>query len=234
MSQSKPIFSKFLSQISRDMIRKLQHIFGYDKSIPMMYFKDIDLINEVIDTIKPKRCLEWGSGLSTAYFPKRLEAPYEWVAIEHFEPWYKKVDKLNKDPKVKLHFVPPNKEEPFSDEHNDGTYEDFKDYVEKPDGKFDYIFVDGRARCACINRAYDLLNDDGVVLLHDANREYYHGCFGKYKYNFFLEDKRKRGVAGIWIATKNRDIKDIIDIEEHKDIWALHEKLHFMMKGKRK
>ncbi|MEP2771883.1 MAG: hypothetical protein ABJH05_07025 [Fulvivirga sp.] len=230
---SKGNFGIFLSQISRDMWRKLQHIFGYDKSIPMMYFKDIDLINEIIDKVQPKRCLEWGSGLSTIYFPKRLSEPYEWVAVEHFEPWYKKVNERNNDPNVKLHFVPPNNEK-YTDEHNDGSYEDFKDYVEKPEGKFDYIFVDGRARCACINKAHDLLNEDGVLLLHDANREYYHDCFGKYTHNFFLEDKRKKGVAGIWIATKGRGIDKLIDTEKHRGIWELHEKLHYLIKGKRK
>lgn len=225
-------FNIFLSQISRDMWRKLQHIFGYDKPIPMMYFKDIDLINQIIDKVKPSRCLEWGSGLSTIYFPKRLESPYEWVAVEHFEAWFKKVDKLNNDPQVKLHFVPPNNEN-YTDEHNDGSYEDFKDYVEKPEGKFDYIFVDGRARCACIKKSYSLLNENGVLLLHDANRRYYHDCFGQYKYNYFLEDKRKTGVAGIWIATKNIPIEKLVNIEKHEAVWKLHEKLHFMMKGKR-
>ena len=38
---------------------------------------------------------------------------------------------------------------------------------------YDFIFVDGRARCDCLTVAYLLVKPDGVVMLHDAERQNY-------------------------------------------------------------
>jgi hypothetical protein len=55
----------------------------------------------------------------------------------------------------------------------DGTVEQLPDFIDAPlEGKFDLVFVDGRARVSCIKRTfYDrLLKDGGYLFVHDAYR----------------------------------------------------------------
>lgn len=55
----------------------------------------------------------------------------------------------------------------------EGSIEQLPDFIEMPlEGKFDAVFVDGRARVSCIKRAfYDkLLKEGGYLFVHDAYR----------------------------------------------------------------
>lgn len=55
----------------------------------------------------------------------------------------------------------------------DGPIKQLADYVSVPlTGKFDIIFIDGRARVSCVKRVYhdQLLNKDGYLFVHDAFR----------------------------------------------------------------
>ncbi len=53
---------------------------------------------------------------------------------------------------------------------HDGTYEDYRNYVNAPMGlgmKYDLIFIDGRARPHCAKVAVGLLKPGGFILIHD-------------------------------------------------------------------
>lgn len=102
---------------------------------------------------------------------------------------------------------------PFADKYNKGSYREMKDYIEYPKrfGKFDFILIDGRARRECVIKAHDIINDNGVVVLHDAGREYCHDGFALYKYqNIFLDDAVEE--KGLWIGSKALDISSILDV----------------------
>lgn len=49
----------------------------------MMRYREIDLISEVIERLNPAMVLEWGSGYSTLYFPKKLSKEAKWLSVEH-------------------------------------------------------------------------------------------------------------------------------------------------------
>lgn len=115
------------------------------------------------------RVLEFGSGSSTASISERVK---EVVSIEHNKQWYEKVkETIGKN--VNLVYVAQNREPLPS--YDDGTYEDFKDYILSPlkiaaKEKFDLVFVDGRARVECCRYAANYyLKEDGVIILHDYN-----------------------------------------------------------------
>lgn len=199
----KDYFSLFLIRILKRQIIK-----------PWMRSWEIEVIEKILVNIKPKKSLEWGAGYSTLYFSKFLEDEAKWISIEHQYEWYLKVkDLANKKGirNVEIYYVGPNRS-PWSGPWNDGSYDDFKDYVEFPSrfGKFDFILIDGRARRACMHKAYDLIDDNGVVVLHDANRERYHEAFDLYKYQILFTDHRKME-GGIWIGSKKLPIENVIE-----------------------
>ena len=50
---------------------------------PMMSEKEIEIIDRLIEERQPKYCLEWGSGNSTVYFPKKHKCIKSWLSVEH-------------------------------------------------------------------------------------------------------------------------------------------------------
>ncbi len=129
------------------------------------------------------RVLEWGTGYSTIYYSKFLtknNRKFTWWSVDNNEKWYLRILKLSKDINVGilLFLFNPNKEE----------------YIHAPEGllKFDIIIIDGRYRKKCLVVARKCLKEDGVIILHDANREYYgpitDGKFTKTGHWFYKQD----------------------------------------------
>ena len=188
---------------------------------PWMKYREIEIIEEILKKLKPKRCLEWGAGYSTIYFPRFLDSDAKWVSIEHEKDWFERIKSLNKDSRVEIYLIQPNKY-PWSDEYGDGDYSDLKDYIEYPSkfGKFDFILIDGRARRYCLIKAYKLLSNKGVVVLHDANRAYYHEPFKLFNHSLLFTDYRE-GWGGIWIGSKKLKLENVIDVEKHAKFWKI-------------
>lgn len=123
------------------------------------------------------RCLEWGSGGSTVELLTRPGVT-EVVSVEHDHTWWEVMSQI-KDTRLQLHHVPSNV--PGLDEGPGTPWAEqaeldasvLADYVVCPQGLFDFILVDGRARCFCLLRGRELLAPGGVMVLHDAQREAY-------------------------------------------------------------
>ena len=62
---------------------------------------------------------------------------------------------------------------------------------------FDVILVDGRKRRRCLLNAKELVGDDGIVVLHDAQREYYHCAFDAYEFSQPCADI-------LWLGARSR------------------------------
>jgi predicted O-methyltransferase YrrM len=186
---------------------------------PFMRCREAKIIVEVLRNLQPMKCLEWGSGFSTIYFPKFLNKDAKLLSIEHDEGWSSRINAMNNNSNVQLFLVPPN-HFPWTDEHEDGTYSDLKDYVEFPSkfGNFDFVLVDGRARKDCMIKAYQLITDDAVVILHDSNRQYYHEAFELYKHQVIFKDYQK-DCYGLWIGSKGIDIRSVLDVDKHRKVW---------------
>ena len=209
------------------LIKVRKYLFGASK-MPWMSSKERIIIEEILKNKKPKKCLEWGLGYSTLYFPQFLDQDAKWMALEYQKDWIESIQKEVKDSRISCFLVPPN-DPNWHDGKGDGDLVSFKDYVEFPSqfGKFDFIFIDARARNECLIKAAELITDDGFVVLHDANREYYMTSSPLFKYSLLLRDYR--GTAGgICIYSKTRPIQSVVNSDRHKKLWkqmALFEKL---------
>ena len=149
--------------------------------------------------------LEYGSGSSTLVLQDKVK---KLVSVEHHEGWYNELKpKLNAN--VLYIYAPPDNsdwENQYSIVNNDsirkntagddGTFEDFNTYVMSPNGwgKFDIVFVDGRARAACAWFATSLLKDENSrIFIHDFGPETKHPHLPYRTYydivNNFLEEE---------------------------------------------
>lgn len=59
--------------------------------------REVGIIEDLLATLRPKKCLEWGSGFSTAYFSRLLGADARWLSIEHEAGWAERVRKMLAD-----------------------------------------------------------------------------------------------------------------------------------------
>jgi hypothetical protein len=156
-----------------------------------MSVRDADILERVILRIaalrSPLRVLEWGSGKSTGYFPRSLSErgfSCKWTAIEHDPDWARKtVGSLH--PSASVQSIPLG-----------DAYPEVINGLEP-----DIAIVDGRLRRRCLLSAAQRA---GVVVLHDAQREYYHCAFQAYRHQGRVGDM-------LWIGSQD---------------FALHEAAH--------
>ncbi len=216
--------------IIKEQLRNFQdYRFGLKSQLkrikPHMKNREILILEELLQNLQPKHCLEWGSGYSTLYFPKFLPPESNWLAIEHYSEWAEKINGINTNPNVKTILVPPNNN-PWTDKYMDGSYSDLKDYVDYPQNKapFDFILVDGRSRIACLNRTIEWVSDNGIVVLHDSNREYYHSPLVNFSNQIFFHYEG-RADKGLWLGSKGIKINSYLNIAKHKKLWSAHNSL---------
>jgi predicted O-methyltransferase YrrM len=193
---------------------------------PYMRPKEMAITEEILANLGPSRCLEWGSGYSTLWFSRLLGKDASWLAVEHDREWAGKVQRMNRDPNVTVAHVAPNRF-PWTDGHGDGAPQDLKDYVEYPSRfeKYDFILVDGRARAACLVQARKILNADGVMVLHDANRAHYREALPVCRSSALFLDWRK-DEGGLWAGTDGPGMERAMDVDRHRAIWRAHDVLH--------
>ena len=132
-----------------------------------------------MSSLKPDdSVLEYGSGRSTLEIAKIVR---KIVSIEHQKQWYKHVSSASLD--IGLDNCCVFLSEPtsdFTEGGDDGTYEQFKDYIEYPldYAPFDVILIDGRARVECAKICNRLVSSkDSTVFVHDIVREEYKPIF---------------------------------------------------------
>ena len=148
---------------------------------------DIKVLEEILLSQNKKfiNILEWGSGGSTEYFSSLLtknNIHYDWLSIEYNKKWYNEIAKMS---------IPYTSIVLFDVGNNElkQRYTKMDEYVEYPctlNKKFDLVLVDGRKRRRCLINASKIIEDTGIVLLHDADRKYYHCAFINFKIQKYL------------------------------------------------
>ena len=216
---------KVLSLVYREHRDKWWGWLYRPKHKPWMRYREIEVVEQILQRLQPTSCLEWGAGHSTLFFPRRLSQRAQWVTIEHEAEWAKKIRDLGPSAAVSIHCVPPN-QFPWTDEHQDGGYADLADYIEYPErfAPYDFVLVDGRARKHCVQKAFELIEPDGIVILHDANRKYYHEPLEQYPHQVLLLGYRKTA-GGLWIGSWKTPIDQVLDVQRHQAIWRLCRKV---------
>jgi len=136
--------------------------------VPFMAVKEYEYIRDLINTEKFETVLEWGAGSSTIWFPNNTTIK-SWLAIEHNEKYIEYLkDKVSDKVELSLRT----------------THHSYLDVISR---RFDLILIDGLYRDECLERAFDLLNPRGIILLHDAGRKAYHDFYDKYPHEIVFE-----------------------------------------------
>jgi hypothetical protein len=210
---------QFSGQVADKLLRRIPGIHWHR---PWMKRRETALIMEVLQHIRPRRCLEWGSGHSTLFFPRFMAAAGTWLSVEHDGAWSGRIRSLCRDPRVSVAHVPPDCI-PWTGPRNDGTYEEFRRYVDYPRdrGPFDFVLVDGRARPDCVGVAKGLLAPEGVVVLHDAHREIYRGTGREYPYQERFTDYRNE-IGGLWVGRTGGPVSEVVDVEHQRRLWSAY------------
>lgn len=177
-----------LSDLARRMFGRPEPV---DPSALPVYMHPVEFsqVRAVLETLQPKVMLEWGSGGSTKAFLETLPFLDRLVSLEHDKAWFERVSQLVKDDRLDFHHVGPNVSPPPRGETKEERhiYKAWElrcetdetcmaDYVAFPatlDTVFDFILVDGRARCFCLAEGWKLLRPGGIMMLHDAQRDEY-------------------------------------------------------------
>ena len=223
-----------INQMFRDYREKLNHKLSGTFQLPWMKSKEFDIIKEILLRLDPAECFEWGSGMSTLVFPRLAGRLQSWTSIEHNKEWFEFISRKNQEPKVTLELVlPDNQDFKIHDGKSkvlvEGSYDDFRTYVDYPrtlNRLFDFIFIDGRARRFCLRTAFDLIKDNGVVVVHDANRDDYFVDLPPFKSVLKLNDYRKRRkLGGIWVGRKAGSIDGVLDVGYHENLWRKHDQV---------
>lgn len=160
---------------------------------PAMADIEVEIINKIIEDIRPKICLEFGSGYSTIYWTNKFNFIEKWVSIEHDKTWYDRIFKLKNDKvELKLVNISPN----------------YYNCVLEYNNKFDFILIDGKFfRLECMKIASKILSENGIAILHDCGRRIYDKGFKYFKNHKILysgelpvskNKYRHRGVAKLW------------------------------------
>lgn len=146
--------------------------------LPFMHGLEVQAIDYCLALFRaPVFALEWGSGNSTLYFASKLPKGSSWCAIEHNREWAEKVAKQLEESRrsdISLTYIPP--QGGWCEGQGDGDRFTFGNYIDFPatlHRNFQIIFVDGRARVDCMRAAWPLLDENGVMILHDAQRQAY-------------------------------------------------------------
>jgi len=131
---------------------------------------------DVLKKVKPKVVWEWGPGRSTEI------ALASGACVISIETQRKFFNVLKHHPFLRAMLIPSSEQSYY-----------------RP-GKADLYFIDGEAREKCVESVLDVMKDDSVICLHDAQRHRYEIALTKYPRVIFLT----RGFA---VASKMFDLR---------------------------
>lgn len=128
------------------------------------------------------RVFEYGSGASTVWLSERCG--FVW-SVEHDKAWYEEVEsRVTQYKSTHLVFRPSEAEAKGGEcgEYRSQTFPEyrglsFENYVKEitrfPDGSFDFVLIDGRAREACLQAARTKIKQSGYIILDNSERANY-------------------------------------------------------------
>lgn len=118
----------------------------------------------------PKAVLEFGPGLSTNILLKHSSAKI--LSFETESSWFQKYRGVFDPARVELVHRRPG-----------WDLGEIRHYGQT----FCLVFIDAGDRVAALRHAYDLIDDNGIVFLHDAHREDYEAGIRLYPFVYFIE-----------------------------------------------
>ena len=145
---------------------------------PWMAAVEIQIMDSLFKTQRPKRVLEWGAGGSTLYWPPKYDFIEKWVAVERDRAFAREL-RAEVASKVTVKGATG------------------KQYWNQK-GEYDMIIVDGHYRPECLEAALGLLAEGGIVVLHDSGRSSYNVAWELYPFAEVLYAGEKRKEDGYY------------------------------------
>lgn len=143
--------------------------------MPETYVSFLPLFKTIVKVKKIDKYLEWGCGLYSTPLASNYIGKENICSIEHDKEWCEKIRSLGYDIQLKHLYR--------------GGHCEYVAFPATLKMKFDFIFVDGRNRVLCMQEAKTLLNDGGIVMLHDIHRQkYLDGIKDLFKYEYISEE----------------------------------------------
>jgi precorrin-6B methylase 2 len=124
-----------------------------NEPLPWVTYPFIEFIRQ---RLKPEHVVfEFGSGNSTIFYSRYVKSI---TAVEHSREWYDKISSQ----------APANAEIIFNAEEDD-----YPGSIKKTEKSYDIIIVDAVKRVECIEASVNMLNEGGIIVLDDSDREEY-------------------------------------------------------------
>jgi hypothetical protein len=124
----------------------------------------------------PVRAFEWGSGASTLWLARRVDEVH---SVEHHRGFGEMIrTHLGDHRGATLDIVEPIASSAprigsAKEGHGELDFEAYVRHIDEVGGTFSLIVVDGRARQACLERALDHLDQDGLIVFDNTLRRRY-------------------------------------------------------------
>jgi hypothetical protein len=185
--------AKFLAAIAVSGQRR--HTLSWARSLAPGYLLDTPspwITFDAIEAIGRRlragmRVFEYGSGGSTLYW---LRCGAELVSVEHDAAWFELVrSRLPRAARIDYRLVEADPPAPapapldpadpaaYGSAHDAFQGRTFRRYASQidafPEGAFDLVLVDGRARPSCLRHAAPKVRRGGLLVLDNADRDYY-------------------------------------------------------------
>jgi hypothetical protein len=151
----------------------------------------------------PLTIFEWGCGGSTVHFAKYLRKlcrDFVWISAETDTDWVDTVATETMGLPVVFTVYPYRTQREGWQRQDELKRLPMDEYVNAPltvGPCFDIYLVDGRKRSRCLDVARGALYKGGLVILHDAEREYYHEAANRFAH----VERVTCGEHQIWMMT---------------------------------
>jgi predicted O-methyltransferase YrrM len=128
------------------------------------------------------RVFEYGSGASTVWLARRAAHV---VSVEHDTGFVKIAAPMLALPNVELRVIEPVAADATTRApsgrrgYEDCDFSAYVDSIAHGAAPYDLIIIDGRARAACLDRAWDCLGAGGLVVFDNSNRQRYQAALGR-------------------------------------------------------
>ena len=226
---------KILTKL-QNLFLKIRLFFYRHLELPAQIGRERSMYLDILRSFKGRslKIFEWGSGYSTIYYSKWLKChgfSFLWHALDNHGDWVNRVrERVNKHQlpdHVKIHLkeFPPFWEKPGWDWNKipppAGVFspklQAEQDYINYPISlgeKFDIIFIDARFRRHCLKTALTMVKEDGVVIMHDAQKTHYHQGTETFAFNKFY-------VTGSWYPFQHKPNQVWVGSKTNKEVFNL-------------
>jgi predicted O-methyltransferase YrrM len=145
--------------------------------VPWWTFPAIDAVERWIRARNGNvRVFEYGSGASTVWLARRATHV---VSVEHDIGFAKIASPMLALPNVELRVIEPvhvsgtPRTGSGRSGYKDCDFSAYVDTIANDAARYDLIIIDGRARDACLRRAWDYLDAEGLIVFDNSSRRRY-------------------------------------------------------------